>query len=229
MTKHLLRLSLCTAALFAVTPVAYAADYEPPPAPEVGWTGPYIGGFVGGTFVEGNYDNGGDPELSGTGGYGGVLGGYLYDFGGIVVGIEADYGWGFDTTAQNRDPSEAVDMEFDGIGTIRGRLGWADDDTLIYATGGYGWIEATLSGLVGPNSVPDDDQQTHEGWVIGGGIEHRLFDSGLSARLEYLYGDFDGADYTLTDGDQVTGTAAVELDNVHIVRAALIYNFGNLW
>jgi outer membrane immunogenic protein len=228
MTKHLLRLSLCTAALFAVTTVAYAADYEPPPAPDDSWTGPYVGGFVGGTFVEGSYTTQDDPEMSGTGGYGGVLGGYLYDFDGLVVGIEADYGWGFDTTAQNRDPIQATDLEFDGIATIRGRLGWADGDTLIYATGGYGWIDATVSGLVGPQSIPDDDSNTFEGWVVGGGIEHRFFDSGLSARLEYLYGDFGDEDFTLSVPN-AGGTLNLDLDNVHIVRAALVYNFGNLW
>ena len=229
MTRLLLRLSLCTAALAAVTTtLAHAADYEPPPAPDVGWTGPYIGGFVGGTFVEGGYTTQQDPEMSGTGGYAGVLGGYLYDFGGLVIGIEGDYGWGFDTTAQNRDPVEATDLKFDDIYTIRGRLGWADDNTLIYATGGYGWIDATVSGKVGPNSVDDEDSNTFEGWVVGGGIEHRFFD-GLSARLEYLYGDFGNEDFTLTDHDTVTGTLDLGLDEVHIVRAALIYNFGNFW
>ena len=228
MPKFLLRLSLCTAALAAVSTVAHAADYEPPLPQEIGWTGPYIGGFVGGTFVEGHYDTGLDPEMSGTGGYGGVLGGYLYDFGGLVVGIEGDYGWGFDTTAQNRDPQEATDLEFDSIATIRGRVGWADGDTLIYGTGGYGWIDATVSGLVGPNSIPDDDSNTFEGWVVGGGIEHRFFD-GLSARLEYLYGDFGNEEFSLDDGQGNGGTLDLKLDNVHIVRAALIYNFGNFW
>src|SRR5262245_61987973 len=115
MTGFLLRLTLCSAALAITTAVAHAADYEP--APDTGWTGPYLGGFVGGTFVEGSYDNGGDPELSGTGGYAGLLGGFIYDFGGIVIGAEADHGWGFDTTAQNRDPAEAVQLEFDSLYT----------------------------------------------------------------------------------------------------------------
>src|SRR5262245_42535772 len=82
MTGSWLRLTLCSTVLAALTTaVVHAADYEPE-QPDIGWTGPYVGGFVGGTFVEGNYDNGGDPELSGTGGYAGVLGGFLYDFDG---------------------------------------------------------------------------------------------------------------------------------------------------
>jgi len=56
MTRFLLRLSLCTAALAAVTTtVAHAADFEPP-LPEASWTGPYIGAFVMGVGVESHYD-----------------------------------------------------------------------------------------------------------------------------------------------------------------------------
>lgn len=228
MSKFLLRLSVCTVALAAVTTVAYAADYEPPPPEENGWTGPYIGGFVGGTFIEGHYETSFDPEMSGTGGYAGILGGYLYDFGGLVVGVEGDYGWGFGTTAQNRTPQEDTEFEIDALYTIRGRLGWAFDDTLIYATGGYGWMEAKFGGLTGDPAIFDDDKGTHEGWVVGGGMEYRFID-GLSGRLEYLYGDFGDEDYTLIGGGDLGGDLTHTLDNVHIVRAALVYNFGNFW
>lgn len=232
MTKFLLRLSLCTAALAAVTTtVANAADYEPPPPPEEmrgTWTGPYVGGFVGGTFIEGHYVTSFDPEMSGTGGYAGVLGGFLYDFGGLVVGVEGDYGWGFSTTAQNRTPAEDTEFSIDTLATIRARLGWAFDDTLIYGTAGYGWMETTFGGLVGNPAIPDEDEGTHEGWVVGGGMEYRFID-GLSGRLEYLYGDFGDEDYSLVGGGGLGGDLTLSLDNVHIVRAALVYNFGNLW
>ena len=41
--------------------------------------------------------------------------------------------------------------------------------------------------------------------MVGGGIEHRFFD-GLSARLEYLYGDFGNEDFSLDDGQGNGGT-----------------------
>jgi outer membrane immunogenic protein len=231
MTKLLFRLCISAAALTAVAPVAFAADYEPPPPPEIratDWSGPYIGGFVGGTFVEGGYDTGVDPEMSGAGAYGGILGGWNVQFDSLVVGVEADYGWGFDTTAQNRDPAEATELTIDGVGTIRARLGWADDDTLIYATGGYGWMKTTIDALVGPLSIPDDDSATHDGWVVGGGIEHRVLEN-LSLRAEYLYGEFSEETYTLEDGLGNGGDLDLTLDSVHFVRAALVYNFGGLW
>ena len=231
MNKFLLRLCISAAAFAAVAPVAYAADYEPPPPPEIrpsDWTGPYVGGFIGGTFVEGGYDTGVDPEMSGAGSYGGVLGGFNVQLDSIVLGVEADYGWGFGTTAQNRDPVEATELSIDGVGTVRARLGWADDDTLIYATGGYGWMKTTLDALVGPNSIPDDDSATHHGWVVGGGIEHKVFDN-LSLRAEYLYGDFSEETYTLSDGQGNGGDVHLGLDGVHFVRAGLAYNFGSLF
>jgi outer membrane immunogenic protein len=226
MKKTALSFSLSLAAMLATSTALLAADVLPP-APT--WTGPYIGVFGGGTFVEGHYDYGFDPEMSGTGGYLGVLGGFNYDFDGIVVGIEGDYGWG-GQTAQNRDPSEATELSFDGVGTIRGRIGVSPGDmnTLIYATGGYGWVDAKLDALVGPDSIHDSDTNTYSGWVVGGGVETMLWDTGLSGRLEYLYGDFGTETYALDDGNGHGGTLDLTLDNVHFVRAALVYNFNGL-
>jgi len=227
MKKTSLRLSLYTAALLTASNLAFAADVAPLPAPL--WTGPYLGVFGGGTFVEGHYDYGYDPEMSGTGGYVGILGGFNYDLDGFVIGIEGDYGWG-GQTAQNRDPAEATELSADGLGTIRGRLGFTNDsNTMIYATAGYGWLDAKLDALVGPDSIHDSDSNTYGGWVIGGGIETMLWDTGLSGRLEYLYADFGTETYALSDGQGHGGTLDLTLDNMHIVRAALVYNFNGLF
>jgi len=218
--------SLCTLAFLAASSAAFAADVV---APAPIWTGPYLGVFGGGTFVEGHYDYDYDPEMSGTGGYAGILGGFNYDLDGFVIGIEGDYGWG-GQTAQNRDPVEATDLSVDGLGTIRGRFGFTNDsNTMIYATAGYGWLDAKLGALVGPDSIPDSDNNTYSGWVIGGGIETMLWDTGLSGRLEYLYADFGTKTYGLWDGQGNGGTLDLTLDNMHIVRAALVYNFNGLF
>jgi len=228
MKKTVLRLTLSLAAMVAASATTFAADILPP-VPV--WTGPYLGIFGGGTFVEGHYIVDYDPEMSGTGGYGGILGGFNYDFDGFVLGVEADYGWG-GQTAQNRDPAEATKLSFDGVGTIRARLGVSpgDTNTLIYATGGYGWVDAKLDALVGPFSIHDSDSNTYDGWVIGGGVETKLWGTGLSGRLEYLYGDFGSEKYARSDGQGHGGTLDLKLDNVHFVKAALVYNFnGLLW
>lgn len=234
MTKFLLRLSLCTAALAAVTTtVAHAADYEPPP-PEMrgSWTGPYVGAFVMGVGVESRYDATCndpddcliDPEMSGFTWGGGLLAGFNYDLGnGFLLGVEGDYGWA--GKVDNDDPGEATEMKMKDIATLRARAGYIfNDDTLFYATGGAAWIKTTFGGEVGaiPNREFIDDTQWVSGWTVGGGIEH-AFSESVHARLEYLYLDMQDQEYDLD-----VGTVDLEFDGgVHLIRAGLTFNFGN--
>lgn len=235
MTKFLLRLSLCTAALAAVTTtVAHAADFEPPP-PEMrgSWTGPYIGGFVMGVGIESSYDAvcnnpadcAFDPEMSGFTWGGGFLAGFNYDVGnGFLLGVEGDYGWAGDI--DNDDPIEATEMKIQDIATLRVRAGYIfNDDTLFYATGGAAWVKTTFGGDVGDPNDPNrpfiDDTQWTPGWTIGGGIEH-AFNEGLHARLEYLYLDMNDETYDLD-----VGKVHLNFEGIHLIRAGLTYNFGS--
>lgn len=236
MTKFLLRLSLCTAALAAVTTtVAHAADLEPPPPLRPTWTGPYIGGFVMGVGVESHYDSACndpadclyDPEMSGFTFGGGVLGGFNYDFGnGFLVGVEGDYGWA--GKVDNDDPGEATEMKIQDIATLRARAGFIfNDDTLFYATGGAAWVKTTFGGEVGDPNDPDrpfiDDTQWTSGWTVGGGIEH-AFNEAFHARLEYLYLDMNDETYDLD-----VGKVDLDFEGIHLIRAGLTYNFVNLF
>ncbi|MGE0006678.1 MAG: outer membrane protein [Parvibaculaceae bacterium] len=235
MTKFLLRLTLCTAALAAVTTtVANAADYEPPPPPEESWTGPYLGAFIMGVGVESHYDAvcdnpddcAFDPEMSGFTWGGGILAGFNFELGdGFLLGVEGDWGWA--GTIDNDDPGEATEMEINDIATLRARAGYIfNDDTLFYATGGVAWAHTTFGGEVGDPNDPDrpfiDDSKWTTGWTVGGGIEHAFNDS-LHARLEYLYIDLGKEDYDLD-----VGTVFLDFEGMHLIRAGLTYNFGNL-
>lgn len=247
MSKLLLRVSIAAAALASVSSAAFSADIDvmppPPPVEELrpatyDWTGPYVGVWGGGVFTEGHYDKTPDcapgnpacgpvdPEMSGTGFAGGVLAGWNYDMDGFVIGVEGDYGWG-GQVAQNRDPAEMTEMSYDAIATARVRAGFAFDDTLIYATGGAAFVNANFSGEVGPigNSINDSDDKWLTGWTVGGGIEHAFTDS-LHARLEYLFIDLPDADFRLEDPNGFGGSITQHTDNVHMVRAAVTYNFG---
>ncbi len=243
MTKFLLRLSLCTAALVAVTPtVAQAADPEPPPPPEMrgSWTGPYVGAIVTGVGIESRYDATPicedvicgplDPEMSGFTWGGGFLAGFNYDFGGFVLGVEGDWGWA--GTVDNDDPVEATEMKINDIATLRARAGIVfNDDTLFYATGGAAWVRTTFGGEVGdPHGDRPfvDDSQWVSGWTIGGGIEH-AFNESLRARLEYLYVSLKDQEYDLSTGIPVNpgGTVDVDFEGLHMIRAGLSYSFGS--
>lgn len=223
--------------LFAVTALvpassALAADLEPPPIedlrPGYDWTGPYVGGFVGLASLEGSYDatsicgcTNYDRELSGSGYHAGVLLGWNYQLDNIVFGIEGDYAWGGEV-ADNDDPAEETYFNFDSIGTIRARAGWAQDNTLIYFTGGAAFIDTEGGGLIGTEDVKDSRWLT--GWTVGGGIEH-AFGAGLAARLEYLYVDIPDADYELIDSFGFGGEVAMNFEAIHMIRAGLTYDF----
>lgn len=224
--------------LFAVTalvPVSsvLAADPEPPPIedlrPGYDWTGPYVGGFLGIVSIDGNYDATSvcgcafyDREMSGSGYQAGVLLGWNYQFDSFVMGIEGDYAWGGEV-ADNDDPAEETDLQFNSIATLRARAGWANGNTLLYVTGGAAFVDTEFTGLIGTEDVSDDQWRT--GWTVGGGIEH-AFGGGLAGRLEYLYVDLPGTDYELIDSTGFGGDVEMSFEAIHMIRAALTYNFG---
>ncbi len=228
------RICLFTASALALGAVALgidqakAADLPPPPIrPSIDWTGFYVGGVAGVACQETYYipNIGPDPDLNGCGFMGGVVGGYNYQIGNFVVGVEGDYSWGDDTGKQQLD---AVWYEIDNFATIRGRLGWLPTaETMIYATFGYGWLEGTMDALVGPASLPASDTKSHEGWVVGGGVEH-AFTPYLHGRLEYLYASLDDKVYNLTNPGCPAAPCLADLDfeELHIIRAGLTFNFG---
>jgi outer membrane immunogenic protein len=209
---------------------ALAADLPPPPPPpEVrsDWTGPYVGGAIGVTCIETEYvpSIGPDPEINGCGFAGGVLGGWNYQFNDFVVGIEGDYMWGGKTGTNHLD---AINYSIDGMATVRGRFGWLSGDTLLYGTAGIGWINGTMRALVGPASLRAHDDDTHTGFVVGGGIEH-AFSPSVHGRLEYLYGAFNDRKYNLSVATCATPCVVdYKLNQVHMIRAGVTWNFSGL-
>jgi outer membrane immunogenic protein len=242
--KHLLvRLALAATALVPVSS-ALAADLDPPPPPveelrpaTYDWSGPYVGAYGGLVFLQGFYGYvpdcvapavcpPSDPEMSGDGLSAGAVAGWNFDMGGMVLGVEGDFGWG-GKTGENRDIQELTEVSFDNIATLRARAGMAFDDTLIYLTGGAAFANVAFGGEVGPlgASVFDEDKKWIMGWTAGGGIEH-AFMVGLTGRLEYLYMDFPDEDFRLEDPLGFGGDIDMDFESVHQVRAALTYNFG---
>lgn len=72
------------------------------------------------------------------------------------------------------------------FGTVRGRVGYAPGNWLLYATGGYAWTfnQSTVNQL---GSGPTDSPLLWRfGWVAGGGIEFPIMPH-WTGSLEYLY------------------------------------------
>jgi outer membrane immunogenic protein len=186
--------------------VASAADLRvkavaPPPAPVLAptWTGFYIGGNVGSAWGQDDVSAsipGVATNLALTSQglrnfIGGVQGGYNYQFGAIVLGIEADADWG---DVKGTAPCVVVVSCQDRIksfGDVGGRAGVVVDRALIYLKGGWAWADQqfntsfAVAGLTGSNSV----STTRSGAFLGTGVEY-AFMPNWSAKIEYDYYDF---------------------------------------
>jgi outer membrane immunogenic protein len=199
-----------------VVSVANAADvYErgsggsfkdaPSYAPAITWTGFYIGAHAGSTFddkVDIDLDAGG--SLSGDFDETGLAGlhiGYNWQTSSkLVLGIEGSIDVPFD--------DDAVDY----LASIRGRIGYAAGDALLYITGGAAFAD-------------DGVNDTHTGWVAGGGVDYKIR-SNISIGLEALYYDFDeDFDNIIINGENA-GSGSVD-ESLWTIQARLTYHFSD--
>lgn len=98
---------------------------------------------------------------------------------GVQVGVDDEVTRITDDARVTMDPKHAIDLT--------ARAGFlVDDDTLVYARGGYAnaRVKTSVVDSVGVRSGTDN----RDGWLVGGGIEHALSDD-FSARAEYRYSD----------------------------------------
>jgi outer membrane immunogenic protein len=237
------------AADLGARPIGKAPMVAPPPP--FSWTGCYIGGNIGGKRGELDGDatllavpplfpltttlvfNNGDDE---TGLIGGGQVGCQWQTGAFVFGIEGD----FDATDLERTfvvpaglaiaPFVAGDvftLSNDWQASLRGRLGWAFDRFMIYATGGVAWanFEATAA-LVGTPFIVSTDK-TLTGWTVGGGGEW-AFTPNWSLGVEYRFSQFDRENFGLGNltvpGAVLPLAVNAELET-HEITARVNYRF----
>lgn len=207
---------------------AYAAEREQQPSrpSAFDWSGLYAGGHVGYGFSNSRNTLADPLPVSGSDGssrgVGGVQVGYNVVLPSrLMLGIEADatipYFFETDDVMWSRAATSGNTLteHLDYIATLRGRVGYAFDNTLIYATGGHAWSQSRF--IESPGVVTDDDKRLapRTGWTVGAGIE-RALDADWSARFEYAYDKFSRSSVTMPSG--VTATS--DLD-VHLFRVGL--------
>jgi outer membrane immunogenic protein len=212
-----------SAALAADLPSRAPPPVYVPPAPIFTWTGIYVGGQVGYAWGSGSGNfTGFDPFTdvafttnAGGGNPNGVIGGgnvgYNYEIpgwnwfssSGAVIGLEGSVdGSSLSKTAVATVPifggfsTVDVHSKLDVQGSIRGRLGFAWDRVLIYATGGvaFGGINTDIT-VFGtdffgtPVFGSGNRSTTRVGWTVGGGLQYALTNN-WSVRAEYRFTDF---------------------------------------
>ena len=182
--------------------------------------------------------------------------GYNYQFtpgSGVVIGVEADAQYADFGRNRNRflttsplaaqqvfNPGGLSGLDF--FGTVRGRLGYAFDRTLVYGTGGFaygsGSADRSFGGYAGNDSF-------RTGWAVGGGIEYALptdsflnffRSSAVTLKVEGLYVNLDRQKNTASGvfipnllpprGVAYLNGAAAGTEFA-VVRAGLNYKFGS--
>jgi len=244
----------------------------PPPVQVFNWTGFYIGGNFGGGWANQSSTGTqttpfGPTTLGGSANASGVLGGgqigYNYEFPNRwVIGIEADGDWA-SITGSTSGCSTFSGGLFTGFvagcatnnqklvdfGTVRGRIGYAWNNVLLYGTGGWAWGNSTgtstttcLAGIGAPCpgvGVPflggaSSFSNSLSGWTAGAGVEWGFL-SNWTVRVEYLHLEFDnvGTSFSTTATTALgTGTSRNNISSnngVDVVRVGLnyLFNFGS--
>lgn len=197
--------------------------------PPLGWTGVFTGGyFCDLPTSPGTAINGAAVAAAGTGSFnsnnfvGGLQAGYNRQAGHIVYGVEADFG-SFSVRGSRQGsgtyPAGTIftgvlghnftvgtSLSTDWLFTARGRLGWAVDNWLLFATGGFALtnVETTVSfsdnnasGGVAGATAYGSNSSNRVGWTIGAGAEYAL-NNNWSLKAEYLYIDFGSLDASAT-------------------------------
>ena len=194
------------------------------------WSGYYLGAHVGYGRGQANVSVQDPVAVASKSSFGSVFGGLQFGYNyllpsRILIGAETDISFPnyYPSDAEVSSvltPRSALAEQLDYIATLRGRLGYAFDKTLLYATGGL----ALSSGhFVRTDPVSGDEQSRpglRTGWTLGAGVEY-AFQPKWTARLEYLYSHFGTHDVAFTGGAQYSSSF-----DLHMVRLGLNRKFG---
>ena len=240
--------------MFAAVVLASAAQAADVAPAGYDWTGFYLGANAGVSWNNSSVDN--NFNLDGTDANrlknqidssqaaftaGGLLG-YNYQIDQIVLGVETDINYlSFsDNNSRSVDvlgpgPVDTItgksSFDADWFGTIRGRLGYAFDNVLIYGTGGLAYGHMSADGKVTASYQGDtvgtfkgSTDSTNWGWTVGGGAEYGI--DNWSLGLEYLYVDLGSGEWNgnnnLFDASNLKGSADYAFSTV---RATVKYRF----
>jgi outer membrane immunogenic protein len=188
---HFKTIAFAVLAVSVALPAA-AADMtfaQPSPQPEhqaysaFDWSGFYLGGQGGYSFNQATVFGSAEDLDSGSAG---LHAGYNFQSGDIVYGIENDFNYNFENKGD-------ANLEWDA--SARGRVGYALDRTLIFATAG---VAAAGAKVDVPEASKNDAILI--GWTAGGGVEHAFTDN-VVVRGEYRYSDFGSKDFGSAVGD----------------------------
>jgi outer membrane immunogenic protein len=230
-------LGFAQAASAADMPTKMPVKATPMAAPAYSWTGCYIG--AQGAYKFGDttpYNPAAGANWTNNFDFNGFVGGGTvgcnYQINAWVVGVEGDWGWGSvkGTTSDLLNPATFnTEINERSLGTIRGRVGYAWNNVLLFVTGGGAWSSVKFSfPCIAAGCQDFDATKTVSGYTIGAGLEYGFIGSWShwSVKGEWLYVDFGTPQFIATN--VVTGVAT-DPANVrlrqNLLRIGLNYRF----
>jgi outer membrane immunogenic protein len=243
--------ALATVAVFGFSAVASAADMptkapvqRAPLATMYNWSGCYAGLNAGGGWARTRFTNTVNttdfghllPGESFTYTYDGFVGGGQigcnYQVSQWVFGVEGT----FAGTSIKGDASDQIIL-FDDVfttrintlATVTGRVGYAWNNVLLYAKGGYAGAHVKFSvsdtccgGGISPMGA-GSDSHWQNGWTVGAGLEYGLTPNWIIG-AEYNYIDVGTANYEVGGG---AGSYAFDVKTrIQTVLGRVSYKFG---
>ncbi|MEM9277270.1 MAG: outer membrane beta-barrel protein [Pseudomonadota bacterium] len=182
--------------VLAFTQPVYSADtvveeqlIPQPPEVEVDtseWGGFYLGAYGGYSWFDADGATAAGGEADGEGGKIGAYTGYNWQFdNNIVTGLEALGGY---SDADASTATVAVEQEWEA--SLRARLGYAFEQSVIYSFAGLAVTSIEAATLTG------SDSETLGGYTLGAGWETFLKDN-ITARIEYGFSDYEEENFVL--------------------------------
>jgi opacity protein-like surface antigen len=145
-----------------IVPVAIAVPVS------ADWTGFYAGAQLG--YGDANTDVAG---VEGNGAFGGIHGGYRYDFGQFVAGAELAY--------NGSDIDLGTTGKLDDLTQLKFTAGYDLGKTLVYGTVGASYANATVGGVeyndTGYVFGVGMDYAINDKWTVGGELARNSFDN----------------------------------------------------
>ena len=218
--------ALSSAAVAADLPSRRAPPVYVPPPPAFTFTGVYVGFNVGGTFNDyTSYrliaNDAATAALVAANGRPAVL---APGARGVAGGVQIGY---------------HIPQLSGGLGTVRGRLGYAFGNLLVFGTGGFAYADVrdrlTLANAAGGLSV-NGITKLQTGYAYGGGVEYAVPTtsfvnffkaSAVTVKAEFIH--YDLGSYGTPVADPLTGGSyTARIRNLgNIARIGVNYKFGS--
>jgi opacity protein-like surface antigen len=229
-----------------VAPAASTAMPLKAPAASMNWTGIYVGGHLGGGVSRDTWSDpfgstraalgtinvaGFGDTTRGTGPLGGLQIGADWQTGKWVLGLGGELS-ATDLRGENTCFSGLGGINcqhiINAVGTVTGRVGFAWDQSLIYARAGGAWANTSynLLGNTGVLSLGSGSTSlTRAGWVAGAGLEYALTKK-WTTFVEYDHLGFDTATVKWPTVAMINAQNISIGQSVDLFKLGVNYRFG---